>query len=85
MTLNNEKQTISIWPNPATDQVRIQNNGNTIFSKAQVFDLSGRMVSEKRLDPSGINTISVSSLPRGIYIVKVITGQGMAVKKIVKE
>ena len=76
VTLNNEKQTISIWPNPATDQVRIQNNGNTIFSKAQVFDLSGRMVSEKRLDPSGINTISVSSLPKGIYIVKVQGSDG---------
>ena len=62
---------VSVWPNPSSDFIRIQNEyagGNG--SKAQLFDLSGRMVNEIVLE-NGINTVNISKLSRGTYIIKV--------------
>jgi len=73
VTLKNEKNTFNIWPNPATDQVRI--SGTSAWARAQVFDLSGRMFSETRSQGNN-GVIDISKLPTGTYLVKVQTDNG---------
>lgn len=78
VTLQNSNKNISVWPNPATDQIRIAKDADdkNSFSKAQVFDLSGRMLLENKLQ-SDMSTINVSMLPKGTYIVRVQTNNGI--------
>jgi hypothetical protein len=67
-TSNEEEQALhefALWPNPATDFIQI-NNLNKI-SAVHIIDAEGRQV----MNPSIINNmIPISSLPSGIYFVK---------------
>ena len=62
---------LAIWPNPAKDEISIQDEmkaGNSI-TRARIFDQSGKEVKQFNLQP-GTNTVNVSSLKQGIYIVQ---------------
>ena len=83
-TLTNEKESIQIFPNPATDHL------NFIFSKNQnspfsisIFDAVGKLVLEKRNVPS--NSIDVSKLIKGFYFLKISSSFGDSIHKIVKQ
>jgi hypothetical protein len=87
VTLNNSTQTITVWPNPAIDQVRIAagTGNNSLLAKAQVFDLSGKMLAEKKLNGSTA-TISVTDLPAGTYLIRVQDNNGASFnQKIIKQ
>jgi hypothetical protein len=75
--IKNNNQAISIWPNPASEYVRIVSDaGNNTYTKARIFDLSGRMLMEQQLQSTAVNTVSISKLPAGTYIVKLDNGNG---------
>jgi hypothetical protein len=87
MLKNNDQQhTITIWPNPASSEIRIINNGNDhLYVQAKVFDLSGKTVAEKKLQ-SHTNAIAISELPAGAYIVRLESTDGTTFqKKIIKQ
>ena len=67
---------ISIYPNPAQGMVRV--NGVTINS-LDLLDLTGRVVLS-----SETNTIDLSSLINGVYMLRINANEGTAVRKIVK-
>lgn len=79
------KNDIIIWPNPATDQIRVVNNSADLYTKAKIFDLSGRMIIEKKLQ-APINTIVVAELPAGTYLVHIESNSGTIYnKKFIKQ
>ncbi|HLX93149.1 MAG TPA: T9SS type A sorting domain-containing protein [Puia sp.] len=67
---------VSLWPNPAKEQVNInlsvEESGNL---QTRIFDLSGRVMLQMTLH-AGLNTLTVGSLPRGIYVVHIIKSNG---------
>jgi hypothetical protein len=68
---------VSVWPNPANDFIHIKNpvtNGGA-SSRAVIYDISGRAVMQAGLQP-GINTLQVSSLVRGTYIITIHSPTG---------
>jgi hypothetical protein len=76
--------TVSIWPNPAKDVIKIQNN-NTVSSIACVYNQSGALMSEHVLQ-SGTNTINVSNLIFGAYIVNIKSADGSSYnQKFIKD
>lgn len=67
---------IAIWPNPAIDELHIQQQNSTNGNyHAQLFDQSGRMISDNTLH-YGANSINIKSLPTGTYILRVQTSNG---------
>jgi hypothetical protein len=87
VNLKNDTQPIAIWPNPATDQVHVASNtaGTSVFTRAQVFDLSGRMFMEVSMQANK-NMIYVGKLPSGTYLVKVFAENGASYsQKIVRQ
>jgi len=66
-------ETLSVYPNPVQDQIRVNMNG-----ALAIYDLSGKMVISEMVEAG--NVVSVSELKSGIYFVKV----GSSVQKIVK-
>ena len=60
---------LEIYPNPATDNVYLTNNSN--ITKVEIFDLNGRKMLEQTFTPAGQHTISIGTLPAGVYMVKV--------------
>jgi hypothetical protein len=78
ITANMESNSqVAIWPNPASDFIHIKNpntNGGA-SSRAVIYDMSGRIVMLAGLQP-GLNTLQVSSLPRGTYVITIHSPTG---------
>ena len=69
---------VSIYPNPFHDIVTIEGED---MRQVQVYSVDGRMV--KTISVSG-SSCQMEDLDSGVYLVRVETGKGMAVRKIVK-
>ncbi|MEW5844869.1 MAG: T9SS type A sorting domain-containing protein [Bacteroidota bacterium] len=69
----------AIYPNPSSDFIIISGIDNYSIS---IFDLNGRMVYQNI--PSE-NKVDISSLPKGIYIVKLATSKGFSIHKVLKQ
>ncbi len=76
-----------MWPNPAKNVININNDGSNSgkYSTAQIYNLSGNLSLEKKLT-EGLNTIDISNLPAGAYIVKAFNNAGnFYTQKIIKQ
>lgn len=86
-TINIERNSsISIWPVPATNKINIETPGNTNINNgnAKIFNTSGQRVAACIIH-GGTNTIDISSLPAGTYIVHIRLSNGKVTnQKLVK-
>ena len=69
-----------IFPNPAKTDIFIQSDSR--IEKVEILSLTGNLLLTEN-NFSG--KISLSSLPQGVYMVKIYTETGMAMSKFVKE
>lgn len=72
---------ISIYPNPAKNNVNIHCN-NTIKT-IELYDVQGRVLQSQVID-SQSSTMDISSKSKGVYFLKVVTEKGIKVEKLVK-
>lgn len=71
---------VSISPNPATDFVAIELDPSNTMNAVEIYSVTGQLV-QKVENQSRIN---IANLKTGIYMMKVITANGTASKKLVK-
>jgi len=71
---------VTVYPNPAKDELTITAESPII--KVEIFSLDGKPAIQENY-PSG--KINISSIAKGVYIVKVYTGGTTTVKKLIKE
>ena len=70
------KNQLAIWPNPAKNIVNIQNETSVSYPvNAEIFNQSGQKVAVSVLK-NGINTVNISALPAGYYIVHIDLSDG---------
>lgn len=74
---NSINTNVSIYPNPASDIVKILNNNDLNISCVEIIDLTGRIV----LSTEKTDNIDISVIPEGQYFVKII-GEKTIVKKL---
>lgn len=72
---------ITISPNPASDHIQISSDKYQV-SMVELYNVQGQIVVQQVSD---INTIDISMLRTGLYIIKIYSGQGVAVGKVVVE
>jgi hypothetical protein len=83
-TLSNQ---ISVYPNPANNELRITNYELRITA-VEFFDVLGRrqclnFVQQPKAEDTMV--INISNLPNGIYFVMITTEQGRVTKKVIKQ
>jgi hypothetical protein len=80
-TSNVEK--LKVYPNPVSDVLYFTDATGTEVSSVKLYDISGRQVKEY----NGIvnNSVNVSGLAKGIYIVKIFSGNAAVSRKIIVE
>lgn len=74
-----KKNPIIIYPNPTKDFINIKDNKN--FSKAKIYDATGKLLLDESLRN---NQINVNNLPKGIYYLE-LNGKEKAVIKFIKD
>jgi len=80
---NRIDKNIQIYPNPASDKLYI-NCANRQYLNMQVYNSVGQCILKRELNTQ-TNTIDISPLTRGIYIMKLTNLNGTFEKKIIKE
>jgi sugar lactone lactonase YvrE len=68
-----------VYPNPSTDKITIELKNNIELEKATLFNIKGKQESIQIKD----QTLDVSRLPRGVYILRLATSKGVIEQKVV--
>ena len=83
---NNIATNLFTYPNPISDELHIgfidAQNEKAILT---LIDVLGQEIYKKQINTNVPNTLSLNTLPQGIYFLKVETSTRKATKKIVKE
>ena len=74
-------QSISIYPNPASEYIMALTSGNGII---EIFDVTGKLVLQSTLSKTS-ETIDIRGLEKGIYVVKVTSKENSFTEKLVIE
>ncbi|WP_412850403.1 T9SS type A sorting domain-containing protein [Chryseobacterium sp. PMSZPI] len=74
---------VKIYPNPAGDFVTIDTSPLKNAS-ARLYDTSGKLIKSPPLK-SGKNTLNVSELPKGAYIIEILSPEGNTSQKLIKK
>jgi sugar lactone lactonase YvrE len=75
---------LSIWPNPATNELQLQLNTTGTPARVAIVTLTGTTVQQLVLPPGKPTTVPLH-LPAGMYLVVAETEQGRLVKKLMVE
>jgi hypothetical protein len=67
----NANQEVAVFPNPASNVLNVVSSTDLTGNNVQIYDATGRLVAGKVLE-GPTNTINVSSLANGAYIMKII-------------
>ncbi len=83
--LNNKTDLITIFPNPATEQIQVNCEQPKVIS-IEIYNMLGeKNYSLSCRQASSTISIDVSDFPNGVYILEEKTKKGVMVRKFVKE
>ena len=84
---NKNAPAIDVYPNPATDHLCIPTiSDNSGEIQVQLSDINGLTVLMRKFVNNGtVTTIDVSNLNSGMYFLRITTGRGSVVRKVVIE
>jgi hypothetical protein len=72
-------KSLNIYPNPSEDIINI--SGNFSELSFTIYDLLGKKIDQGKT----INTINISSLNNGVYLIEFSTGNKKTLRKIIKK
>lgn len=75
-------QPVALYPNPATNAVKLDLNGNVLQSAISLYDLKGTLVRD--YNPS-TRVLDLSGTPAGMYVLKFQVDGGMMHEKLIVE
>ena len=78
---NSKEKLVTVYPTKTKDVVNIliPKGGKSI----EIFDFTGKSV--LKINAKGFQTVDVSKLPKGVYLVNIKTEKGTTTQKIIKE
>jgi hypothetical protein len=73
---------LKLWPNPAQDLLNVESEKNQMES-ISILDMNGKTILHKNITDFQ-TTLDISSLSSGVYFIKAIYQEGIAIEKFVK-
>ena len=70
------ESSITVYPNPTNSIINIQNNGDLSIASASLVDLTGKTIAQ-----SNGSSIDVSTLAKGMYVLKITATKGAVTSK----
>jgi hypothetical protein len=75
---------LKCYPNPSTGKITIETSDKTNNRSLSVLDLTGQQILKSQISQTNI-TLDISTLPDGLYFVKVVGKNGVQSGKFVKQ
>ncbi len=69
----NQKNNLTFYPNPAIDEITLQNQHNEAIGKVSLYDVAGKLVYEKQFNDTQVR-IPLTGFEKGIYFLQDATG-----------
>lgn len=80
-----ELYSLKLYPNPAENLLYLETDKLLINKQIYLYNMLGQLIDSKTTQLSdNLNSINISSLPKGSYIINVITDDGKISKKFTK-
>jgi hypothetical protein len=79
-----DQSSLKCYPNPSTGKITVEVSDKTINQSLTILDITGQQIISCLVTYPGI-TLDISTLPGGVYFVKVAGVNGMQVGKFVKQ
>jgi hypothetical protein len=74
---------VSVYPNPNRGWFTIQAQGVKDIIEVQLLDINGRMIQQLEIDSPGKQLIDIGSHPKGQYLLRIDSGDGIGVERVV--
>jgi len=75
----------SISPNPVTSNLNIELSKSLTNGNIKVFDILGKQILTKKFNSNNLAQLNVSNLSKGMYILKVSSGENVQTKRFIKK
>jgi len=84
---NSEMRTLSVYPNPATDQVTVELPEGLTDETLTLYDLQGRQILQRTLGQSygEVTVIDTQNLPSGVYFIHIPLNKVVYMGKLIVE
>ncbi|MGZ4033518.1 MAG: T9SS type A sorting domain-containing protein [Bacteroidia bacterium] len=82
LTMDNS---ISIYPNPASENITINFTSSSKNNSLKIYDVTGRLVKNISNVKSGESSINISDLKNGLYLLNLQEGNNYLTKRFVKQ
>jgi hypothetical protein len=79
----NEMMEVSVYPNPSSEYLMVQSDGNIAFEFLELYDMNGKSVYSQKGNRTFLNVIPVSSLSNGLYTLVITSEKSVSRKKII--
>ena len=79
-----QSKQLNIYPNPVEDLLNVELLNNTSTSSVTIRSATGAVVLGQKTVAQSSFSLSVAHFPKGIYILQVISGEDILVKKFIK-
>jgi len=80
---SNYKIGLSVFPNPVFNNLTIALTNDIRKAEIEIFDIRGQLIMQHQAK-NPVTKYNLSSFSSGVYIIKVKTDKGVAIKKIIK-
>jgi len=74
---------VAIFPNPFTQQLSI--SASEAITQVSVFNLMGAVVFSPSILSSSTLQLDLAELPKGMYVLQVVSGENVSVKSLIKQ
>src|SRR5690606_28101099 len=75
----------NVFPNPVTDVVTITSSSNIGIEELTVYDMNAKIVQSKKIKNESEIQFNMGEIATGSYLLHIKTGEGVAIKKIIKK
>ncbi|MFT4662569.1 MAG: hypothetical protein ACI9O4_002177 [Chitinophagales bacterium] len=82
----NFSNALSLYPNPSLGMITISNNSSTEIEGVTIYDIDGRLMQQATTFVNATTqTIDLSRLSSGVYMVHIFVGQANVIKRVIKK
>lgn len=79
-----KEKSFTLFPNPFQEELQITSKEQNI-TQVQLYDLTGKLIQEEKVNNQNTFTLKTNSLPSGTYLITIFADKGKESYKVIKK